>query len=368
MTHREYNPGLTAVPEEKVGYTAKLKVYPDGSTAITAAERPIFRPEGWEARRPEGKPKADALGDPEDRTIRPGREEWEAARRRAAASLARSKRRALTSLRDYCLCNKFRWFVTLTLDRARIDRYDYEVIIRAMKTWCDNQVRRKGLKYILVPERHKDGAIHFHGFFPDGVAVEDSGTISMPGEKAPKKPRSAAGRARMLARGGHIVYNLPDWKFGFSTAIELYGNYHAAVAYVCKYVSKADGKVGGRWYFSGGKLNKPELQYSDLTLSELLQSGTAREYEVPDIGLRLGYDFVELKGEWNERTGYSPDREGPCGALRSGEFAGDTMGAVQSEAETVAHGAGVMAPEQSEGCWDSWGSEGECQGIIPGFG
>lgn len=234
-------------------------------------------------------------------SVGPDRAVWEAAQRKAADNLARSRRRALTAVRDYALSNDFQYFVTLTLDPARIDRYDYQAIVKAMRVWCDNQVRRKGLYYVLVPELHKDGAIHFHGFFPAGVAVEDSGTIIPPEGDKPRRPRSGKQRETWLASGGHLVYNLPDWKYGWSTAIELYGSYAAAVAYVCKYISKAPGKIGGRWYFSGGYLNKPDLQYTDATIDDVLSDNpAARVYNVPAAGLRLCYDFVEV-GHDNHR-------------------------------------------------------------------
>ena len=84
---------------------------------------------------------------------------------------------------------------TLTLDPARVNRYDVREVTRHLNHWLDNQVRRKGLAYVLVPERHKDGAIHFHGFFNDALEARDSGTVSLPGQKAPRRPRSARQRA-----------------------------------------------------------------------------------------------------------------------------------------------------------------------------
>lgn len=33
--------------------------------------------------------------------------------------------------------------------------------------------------------------------------------------------------------------------------------------YICKYITKADEKIGGRWYYSGGSLVKPVVQYSN---------------------------------------------------------------------------------------------------------
>lgn len=180
-------------------------------------------------------------------------------------------RRARAQVRDLALCTRFRWFVTLTLDPKLVDRHDMAEITRHLNHWLDNQVRRRGLAYVLVPERHKDGAIHFHGFFNDALPVVDSGTISLPGTKAPRRPRSARQRAQWLEEGGHTVYNLPGWGWGFSTAIELYGDYNRAVSYVCKYIGKDGQKPGGRWYYSGGDLHRPEVSYEDIEYREVAQ-------------------------------------------------------------------------------------------------
>lgn len=64
-------------------------------------------------------------------------------------------------MRRLALANDFRWFVTLTLAPDKVDRYDAGEVVRKLSQWCNNQVKRRGLKYVLVPERHKDGALHF---------------------------------------------------------------------------------------------------------------------------------------------------------------------------------------------------------------
>lgn len=163
-------------------------------------------------------------------------------RRRAAASAERARRRARAAISDLARSNDFRWFVTLTLDRERIDRYDVREITRRVNHWLDNQVRRAGLKYVLVPEHHKDGAVHFHGLFNDALEARDSGHRD--GE-------------------GHRIFNLPAWSLGFTTAIELYGDRRRAIGYVCKYIGKEAVKVGGRWYYSGGDLQKPSVETLD---------------------------------------------------------------------------------------------------------
>lgn len=179
----------------------------------------------------------------------------------------------------------------MTLDGARVDRYDPAAVTRALNVWCDNQVRRKGLAYVLVAELHKDGAIHFHGFFNDALPVVDSGTMVPPGGGKPKRPRSAAQRAAWAAQGGRTVYNLPSWSLGFTTALELYGDRHAAVGYVCKYITKAQAKVGGRWYYSGGALGRPEVQTLDLNVEDLAADPRARAFTVDSLP---GVQFVTL--------------------------------------------------------------------------
>ena len=143
------------------------------------------------------------------------------------------------------------------------------------------------MKYILVPELHKDGALHYHGFFNDALPVVDSGTLDT-GKGKPKKPRTEAQRRKLLAEGAHIVYNLPAWSLGFSTAIELYGDYRAAVGYVCKYITKAPRKVTGRWYYSGGELDRPDVDFLSVDFDKLCDtySDRAVPYVVEALGCR----------------------------------------------------------------------------------
>lgn len=272
----------------------RIKSYPNGTSQILVCDRAIFGRSGWEETWGGGG--TWAANDPKVKTTRKKKEEGEVAR----GDVERSVRRARAQVRDYALCTPFKYFVTLTLDKTKIDRYDVAAITKKLRVWADNQVRRKGLAYILVPERHKDGAIHFHGFFNDALEAVDSGTMTLAGWKAPKKPRSAAQRREWEKQGAHPVYNLPAWTLGFTTAIELYGTYEAAVSYVCKYIGKdmepdATGalqpqKIGGRWYYSGGALRLPEVTYCNSSLREVEQSEDAFRFDVQAAGL----SFVQV--------------------------------------------------------------------------
>lgn len=267
---------MTRKTGREIGHFARIKTYPGGLMEIMAADRPIFREPGWEP---------SDLWDTSPNVLRRDSEAIPEAGK--AASITRAMRRARAQVRDIALCNGFRWFVTLTLDQAKVDRYDMSAITRKLNVWLDNAVRRRGLRYVLVPERHKDGAIHFHGFFSDALEVIDSGTMTGPGWKRPRKPRSERDRVAWLAEGKRVVYNLPGWTLGFTTALEVYGDYQAAVGYVCKYIGKQGEKPGGRWYYSGGDLRRPEVSYAALSVRDVENLHGSYTFRVDEAGIGM---------------------------------------------------------------------------------
>lgn len=271
---------LMRVTEDSIRHNGQIKRYPDGSAAVMVFDRSIVRERGFEAAGAPGRTEAETAEEkPKQQTD--------------AENIARSKRRARAAVLDLARATDFEYFVTLTVDPAKIDRYDAEEVFRHLHPWLDNQVRRKGLSYVLVPEYHKDGAVHFHALFNDALTVVDSGTITTDGGGKPKRPRSKAQRAAWLAAGGHVVYNLPAWSWGFTTAIRLYGDREAAIGYVVKYISKSDAKIGGRWYYSGGDLKRPSVSAVDLDFEEAAKLGTV--FTVDELGCR-GVKIL-LKGE-----------------------------------------------------------------------
>jgi len=77
-------------------------------------------------------------------------------------NLIRSKSKVF----ELSLCNDWDYFVTLTLDKNKYDRFNLKGYIKDLSQFIRNQRRIKGgdLKYLLIPEQHKDGAWHLHGF------------------------------------------------------------------------------------------------------------------------------------------------------------------------------------------------------------
>lgn len=187
----------------------------------------------------------------------------------ASDAQRRAARRARKQLFELCACNDFDLFFTLTLDKERIDRYDYKTIVRRFGQWADNRVRRRGLRYVAVPELHKDGAVHFHGLCNSAaVRLVDSG-------RADKK-------------SGQKIFNLSDWRFGFTSAIYIYGASGAAAQYVAKYVTKqqSGGTIGGRYYLHGGDLQRARCTY----YHEDYDAYEGKEIECGEgAGLRIKY-------------------------------------------------------------------------------
>lgn len=224
---------LTPVTADMISHCACVKRYPDGTGYLYVADAPIFRDSGWVARSKGKHTSVDLDAVEGDSGASDG------------DKLLDARRKARSRLRDICRSNRFEWFVTFTLDKERIDRYDAPLVLKKLQTWLDNRVRRRGLLYVIVPELHKDGAVHFHGLINGALDAD----------------MMASG----VVRDGHEVYNLRDWSYGFTACMRLYGDYNAAVGYVCKYIGKSDAKVGGRWYYSGGKLERPVTTPVDVT-------------------------------------------------------------------------------------------------------
>lgn len=311
-----------AMNKYAIFHSARIKSFPDGSSEVLVADHPIFREPGWEERPREGgggkyRKIEEDVGDLSFYALERLEEEEE---RRARDNLARAKRRARTMLRDYALCTPMRYFLTLTFDPKKVDRYSVEDTVRKFGQWMGNQVRRRGIAYVAVAEYHKDGAVHFHALVTEGLKMADSGTMVPPEGGKPRRPRSAAQRALWTSQGGHTVYNVAGWPYGFSTAMELYGDYHAAVGYVCKYITKAEAKIGGRWYYSGGQLERPAVLFADLNFDEVCGAYHAEPIPCPALpGVRMAVVKIapDLEGR-DRRAAGGPSLQVPQDEVTSG--------------------------------------------------
>ena len=75
-------------------------------------------------------------------------------------SLSRTRR----NIRELSLCNNFEYFCTLTVNSAKCDRYSLDDVQDNLRK-CLRNIRNSSeeFKYLIITEKHKDGAFHFHG-------------------------------------------------------------------------------------------------------------------------------------------------------------------------------------------------------------
>lgn len=116
----------------------------------------------------------------------------------------RSVRRTRTTIKDITLSNRFQLWCTFTFNPDKHDRYDINHCKVVMRNWLHAQKKHSPeLKYLIVPEHHKDGALHFHALISN-----------FNGRLAYTKVR----------QNGRIVFNLSGYRSGFSTAVPI-GSY-----------------------------------------------------------------------------------------------------------------------------------------------
>lgn len=183
--------------------------------------------------------------------------------------------RAKNKIFDIALLNDWDYFCTFTFNDKIIDAHDYEKSIGKVKKWCQNQVQRYSLRYLLVPELHpSSGRIHLHGLLAYGsdITLQDSGHFD-----SALRP----------------IYNLPNWNYGFSTIIKLDDNTEDRVArYITKYITKDIQKITGNYYYAGGRniSRNCDTYYINLIYNEF----EGREQIINDK-MRVKYSFVDKR-------------------------------------------------------------------------
>jgi hypothetical protein len=146
------------------------------------------------------------------------------------SSLSRSK----STIFEIALCNKWEYYVTMTLNPDIHNREDLQNYKKKLSKWLNNYMSAHdtAIKYLLIPELHRDGkSWHIHGFMcniPSNVLTEYKIT-----EKLPHKMLLALSKGRK-------IYHWHDYalSFGYIT-LEHIVNMEAVAKYVTKYITKS---------------------------------------------------------------------------------------------------------------------------------
>jgi len=191
-------------------------------------------------------------------------------------------------IKGYAFSNRFRWFVTLTFNPEKVDSSDYETAKSTLLKWCRRmRDRHRQFDYLMIPELHRSGAVHFHGLLGDIPAHFVEAVNPKTGKK--------------VVRHGRQVYNLTEWEYGFSDCEEIESQERAA-SYITKYVTSAlltDKKMyNKKRYFNSQGLAKPAVAYS-------MDDNADLEIFTPNFGIidtgSDGRNFIDI-GIYNLET------------------------------------------------------------------
>lgn len=188
--------------------------------------------------------------------------------------------RARNKIFEYALCNEWEYFVTLTLSPEKLsllgfDRFDLNSFYKFFANWIHHLDYK--VSYLLVPEQHKNGAWHFHGFI-NGIPDTDLHLFTLD-EKLPNYIRNKI-------KNNEMIYSWISYsnKFGFCD-LEFIKNQEKCSSYVTKYISKELYKtinnLGAHCYYCSQGLKKADIVF--------------KEKCVPDIDYDYHNDYVAVK-------------------------------------------------------------------------
>lgn len=192
-------------------------------------------------------------------------------------SIHTSVSRTVNQIYSIARSNHWEYFVTLTIDPQKLDNTDFNLVSEKLNIWTNNIRKRYApdLKYLIVPELHRDKEKwHFHGLFSNigNLPMEFSGKVCV-GKfiyDYVKKPYATK------------IYNLPLWKYGFSTATKVRDSSHAS-SYITKYITKDVSRIlmNQHRYLSSQNIDRPieKVYYVE---NDILQYALEQHFENVD--------------------------------------------------------------------------------------
>lgn len=195
---------------------------------------------------------------------------------------AQSYCRARSMVLQYALCNKWDYFITITVSPERFDRWNLDAIYKYLSQWIRDYRKKyeRNVKYVIVPEKHKDGAWHFHGFI-SGVAPDHI----MPFVKGmhPQK----------LVDAGYFNFPLLAQSVGFVSCAPIRDPV-AASFYISKYVTKEHARDGfyEHLYYCSRGLNHARPVADAYAYEPILESSLEFDNDFCSCGWVRGQDFT----------------------------------------------------------------------------
>lgn len=169
-----------------------------------------------------------------------------------------SAQRAKNKVLEFALNNEFNFFITLTFNIKKIDRYDYSLLKKEVLKYFHKLKRKHSdFIFILIPELHKlsdkGKALHFHGL----VYLS----------KDLKKDLKLHFNSKQLDEYDNEVLKYHSKsileKWGRNEFVAIYNSQRFIAIYITKYVTKAIGKnkILTRHYYSSRNLKESKILY-----------------------------------------------------------------------------------------------------------
>lgn len=204
--------------------------------------------------------------------------------------------RANTRVSQIVLLNSWDYFLTITFNDELVDASDVNAVIMKLQRWLKNLTYRKGIGYLLIPEYHKkDKRVHCHALVKGKLDLEFNDIYKVKGRKQPMKlstiKRCKVPDSDIL----YPVYNCKNWKYGFSTAIDVYGSPGRLSNYVLKYMTKESNKIFQKRYWVSKNLQLyPTTELYTLDWYEFRDT-VARQYY--HRGSDAAFKYINRLGE-----------------------------------------------------------------------
>lgn len=174
--------------------------------------------------------------------------------------------RARSKIFEYAICNNFKYFVTLTVNGQYLDRYNLAEYIKKLGQFIRDYRKKHGVnvQYLLIPERHEDGAWHMHGLIK-----------GIPKEHLCKN------------KHGYLDWEEYSKRFGYISIDEV-RNEIAVSKYITKYISKSI-DTG-----AGVTEKESKLYYCSRGLKKAIKidEGTLNSYQLNNIYFEFENDYI----------------------------------------------------------------------------
>lgn len=193
--------------------------------------------------------------------------------------------RARRMVLEYALSNPWDYFITLTLDKNKLNRDDLRRYNKLLSQFMRDCRKKYGsdIRFLLIPEMHKDGAWHMHGLV-SGIP-ESRLSSFIPGIHPQKLcNRGFKNWDDYAAKFGYCSLSPIKDKFGVSLYI---------VKYISKDVSDRAGDLGGHLYFASHGLNRAQKVAEVIGNCSELNALLTDHYQFCDVGLSKPSDGLD---------------------------------------------------------------------------